>query len=71
MNEAPKRDPYADVGEVYAEETSRRRVPRIQPTQKTPTEGQEDETTSRSDWWNAITPEDQQGFHIDGDKSYE
>lgn len=65
-----KRDPYADVFEVYAAETSRARAPKHQPTPKTPTEGSEDAAAS-PDWFYLVAPEEQTGFHIDGDKRYQ
>lgn len=58
------RDPYADLGEVFAEETSRRRI-RVRPTPKTPTELDPEGAAS-----DAILPAPF-GYHIDGDKRYQ
>lgn len=71
------RDPYADLDEVYANETSRneRRKPR-------PSTGRVPRTPSLDDmdWWGVIPGVAVRthgndvplfGFHIEGDRSYE
>lgn len=56
-------DPYADLSEVYAQETSLARI-RVQPTSKTTTEG--GEAT-----FEAPEVPLHEGFHVDGDRRYQ
>lgn len=68
-----RRDPYADLGEVYAEETSNAKIGQ-QPTAKTPNLDQIDENLPgwRQGSYSAkTTGMPLHGFHIDGDPRYQ
>lgn len=62
-----KRDPYTDLGEVFAEETSLARI-RVQPTPRTPVDPDGSDNDAK---FEAPGVRLYDGFHIDGDPRYQ